>query len=446
MHRSPFVVPARAGFSRRGFLTLTAGGLLVAGCGGGQGVGSSQEEGVGGFSGKPYAGPALSLAYWNGFTGGDGPAMQDLVKRFMGENEKITIKNNTIEWADFYQRLPAASQAGKGPDVGVMHLDQLATNAARSVISPLDDLTAALDLAESDFAPAVWTPAIYQDQRYGVPLDVHTLAMYYNKEHFAKAGIKEAPTDAQSLDDACKALQDAGFKTPFWMPNQWPAHLMFLSLLWQFGGEPYAEDGSAATYDDEAGEAALSWMREQVEKGYSPDNVDIDTQYVAFKNGDNSITWDGIWQINDLEASDIDYGIAPLPVIGDQLAAWANSHNFFMTKQAAEDTNRANAAKTFIGWMSDQSSAWSQAGMIPARNSAREETDYTDSPQYALREQVDALHFLPPVPGLGDVQVPTLEVAVNEAVLGKTPPADALAKQAANATKLMEQNLEKFGS
>jgi multiple sugar transport system substrate-binding protein len=446
MHRSPFVVPAGSGLSRRGFLTLTAGGLLVAGCGGGQGVGGSKEEGVGGFSGEKYAGPALSLAYWNGFTGGDGPAMQDLVKRFMSANDKITIKNNTIEWADFYQRLPAAAQAGKGPDVGVMHLDQLATNAARSVIAPLDDLTTALDLQESDFAPAVWTPGIYQDQRYGVPLDVHTLAMYYNKEHFAKAGIKEAPTDAQSLEDACKALQSAGFKTPFWMPNQWPAHLMFLSLLWQFGGEPYAEDGSAATYDDQAGEAALSWMREQVDKGYSPDNVDIDTQYVAFKNGDNSITWDGIWQINDLEDSNIDYGIAPLPVIGDKLAAWANSHNFFMTRQAAEDTDRANAAKTFIGWMSDQSSAWSQAGMIPARNSAREESEYTGSPQYALRDQVDALHFLPPVPGLGDVQIPTLEVAVNEAVLGKTKPADALSKQASNATKMMQQNLEKFGS
>ena len=103
------------------------------------------------------------------------------------------------------------------------------------------------------------------------------------------------------------------------MPNQWPAHLMFLSLLWQFGGQPYAEDGSEATYDDEAGDKALSWMREQVDKGYSPKAVDIDSQYAAFKNGKNSITWDGIWQINDLEEAGTNYGIATLPVIGDEL-------------------------------------------------------------------------------------------------------------------------------
>ena len=447
MNRTPlFTKKNQSALSRRGFLGLTAGGLLVAGCGGGQGAGTApQEEGVGGFTGEEYSGPDLSLAYWNGFTGGDGPAMQQLVKDFTAEHDNIQIKNNTVEWADFYQRLPAAAQAGKGPDVGAMHLDQLATNAARNVIVPLDDLAEALGLAEEDFTASVWGPGIYQDARYGIPLDVHTIAMYYNMDHFEKAGISEAPTDAASLEDACKKLQASGIKNPFWMPNQWPAHLMFLSLLWQFGGEPYAEDGSAATYDDEAGEQALTWMREQVEKGYSPDNVDIDAQYTAFKNGQNSITWDGIWQINDLEDSGLNYGIAPLPVIGDELAAWANSHHFFMTAQAADDADRANAGKTFIGWMSDQSAAWSDAGMIPARNSAREDAKFTDSPQAALGDQIEALHFLPPVPGLGDVQVPTLEVAVNEGVLGKTAPAEALSKAASNATELMGKNLEKFG-
>ena len=85
-----------------------------------------------------------------------------------------------MEWAQYYQRMPAAVTAGKGPDVGAMHLDQLATNAARKVIVPLDDLAKSLGLAESDFTPAVWQAGIYKDKRYGIPLDVHSLAMYYN--------------------------------------------------------------------------------------------------------------------------------------------------------------------------------------------------------------------------------------------------------------------------
>jgi multiple sugar transport system substrate-binding protein len=95
--------------------------------------------------------------------------------------------------------------------------------------------------------------------------------------------------------------------------------------------------------------------------------------------------------------------------------------------------------------MSEQSSSWSDAGMIPARNSAREQSQYTDSPQFALQDQVETLHFLPPVPGLGDVQPSTLEVAVNAAILGKKDPEAALSDAASDATELMGKNLEKFG-
>ena len=90
--------------------------------------------------------------------------MDKLVEQFQQENPKITVKQNTIEWADFYQKVPAAVTAGKGPDVGVMHQDQLATNAVRKVILPVDDVADALGLQESDFSPQVWKAGIYQDK------------------------------------------------------------------------------------------------------------------------------------------------------------------------------------------------------------------------------------------------------------------------------------------
>lgn len=430
--------------NRRNFLFLGATTAFLAGCGGGSGVGGGTKDAGGEFTGS-YDGPQITLDYWNGFTGGDGPTMLDMVKEFSDANDNIDVKNTTIQWAEYYQKLPAAAQAGKGPAVGVMHLDQVASNAARGILVPLDDIAGEIGLSEEDFLQPVWAPGIYNDKRYGIPLDVHSLAMYWNQEHFDKAGIEEPPTDAASFEEACKKLQKAGYETPFWMPNRWPSHLMFFSLLWQHGGEPFAEDGSEATFASEAGVAALTWMREQVDKGYSPDNVDIDAQYLAFKNGENSITWDGIWQINDLKAAGMNYGMAPIPTIGDQPAVWANSHHFFMTSQAAEDKNASTASKLFISELSQNSGRWAEAAMIPARNSAREDASYTDSPQAALDDQLENFRFLPSVPGVADTIAPTLEVAVNEAILGKTSPQEALEKYQAEATKLMEENLEKFG-
>lgn len=429
-----------------GAITLTVA-MALAGCGGG----STPEEAAGGdvpageeFTGE-YTGPDVELAYWNGFTGGDGPFMQELVDKFNSEHDNINVVPNTIQWADFYQRLPAAVNAGEGPDVGVMHLDQLATNAARNVIVPVDDVAEALGLTADDFTDEVWDAGIYQDQRYGIPLDVHSLAMYYNTEHFAAAGITEPPVDEASFMAALDALQAAGYEQPFWMPTLWPGHLIFLSLTWQNGGEPYASDGSAATFDSPEGVEALEWQRSIVEQGYSPANVAIDSQYVAFKNGETSITWDGIWQINDLEASGMAWDMAPIPTIGDTEAVWANSHNFFITRQATDDANKYQAAQVFISWMSEQSGDWAGSGMIPARQSVRDSGALDGLEQAAIAEQIDAMRFLPAVPGVGGVQAETLEPAVSSSVLGEDSPADALTRAAAQATELMQQNLESFG-
>src|SRR3712207_8677335 len=88
-----------------------AGLLALTACGGGQGAGPQQAE-TGEFTGE-YDGPEVTLSYWNGFTGGDGPFMQELVDQFNEEHDNINVESNTIQWADFYQRVPAAVQAGQ---------------------------------------------------------------------------------------------------------------------------------------------------------------------------------------------------------------------------------------------------------------------------------------------------------------------------------------------
>lgn len=429
--------------ARRRLLSLAAGtataALVLAGCG------TSGDLDVGGEFTGTYDGPDIELDYWNGFTGGDGPFMQEMVDRFNEEHDNITVVSNTIPWGDFYQALPAALTAGEGPDVAVMHLDQLASFAARQLLLPLDDLTDQLGLSADDFTEEVWSAAEYDGARYGIPLDVHSLAMYYNTEHFEAAGIDEVPTDAESFRAALDALQEAGYDTPFWMPSRWPSHLMNLTLQWQFGGSPYGDAGEEAQFDSEAGIEALAWQRSIIEDGYSPADVAIDTQYVAFKNGETSITWDGIWQINDLEASGLPYAAAPVPTIGDSPAVWANSHNFVIPTQRTSDENSVNAARVFVAWMSEQSGTWAGSGMIPARDSVRSSGVLDDTAQGAIAEQIESMRFLPPVPGIGAVQAETLEIAVADGVLGTRTPDAAMTEATRSANQLLEENRATFG-
>ena len=157
---------------------------LLAACGGGTDTppGAGGGRGGGEFAeGKEYTGPNVSLAFWNGFTGGDGPFMQKLVDQFNAEHQNIKVSMNMIQWADFYPKVPTAVQSGNGPDVAIMHHRPAGHQrrppgrSSRWTTSP-----PCWSWPRSDFVPAVWSAGVYKDKRYGLPLDVHPLALYYN--------------------------------------------------------------------------------------------------------------------------------------------------------------------------------------------------------------------------------------------------------------------------
>ncbi|WBQ05441.1 ABC transporter substrate-binding protein [Kribbella sp. CA-293567] len=431
-----------------GLGALGAAGVL-AGCGSGSAgtPGAGPANGDGGAKG--YDGPAVELDFWNGFTGGDGPFMRKLVDSFNAENPNIKVKMTVMQWADYYTKLPTAVSSGRGPAVAIMHVDSLATNAARNVIEPLDDVAKALDLKQDDFAEVVWKAGEFNGKRYGIPLDVHPLGFFYNKTLMTQAGLDPAkpPTNADEYMAALEALKGKGIQGHWATPFQFTGVLSVEALLWQFGGELFNDDSSKATWAEEPGVKALSWFTDLVKKGYSPKNVAQDADAIALQNGKNAFNWNGIWNINTLkEKKGLEWGVAPLPNIGGQKAAWAGSHQFCLPKLKTPDQNKSTAARVFVNYVSQKSLEWAKGGQVPARKQVRESGDFkalTD--QAALATQIDDLHFPPPVPGIGDA-LAELNKAVNEAVLQKAEPAKALSDAAARADKILEANRKKYGA
>ncbi|HSK99702.1 MAG TPA: ABC transporter substrate-binding protein [Rubrobacteraceae bacterium] len=439
----------RGRLTRQDFLLLSAGAgasLLLAGCGGGP-ENNPAVQGSGG-GGKNYDGPRVELAFWNGFTGGDGPYMRQIVEEFVSEHDNIRVKMNTIEWDDFYSRTPSAVQSGQGPDVAVMHSDQLGTNAARNVIIPLDDVARELNLKESDFATVVWQAGIYNDQRFGIPLDMHPMIFYYNKGLMEEAGL-DPESPPRNREDFVAALEEMKGRDiqGFWVsPFLFTGGLSWESLLFQFGGQLYNEDVTEAVFNSDAGVEALTFLVNMVRDGYSPRDVAQDAEFTAFQNGQNAFHFNGIWQINPLrEVEDLDVGITSLPQIGSEEGAWAGSHNFVIMRQQQADENKLQASKVFINWISEHSLEWARAGQIPARASVRESEGFQElQPQATIAEQIPNFHFVPPEPGIGDVQPTTFEQAVNEAVLLRREPKEALDAAAERANQLLEENRQKY--
>lgn len=301
--------------NRRRFLTASLGiaagaGLAACGSGSGSVPGASQAPvGNGGASG--YSGPAVTLAFWNGFTGGDGAYMKRLVTQFNQEHDNVDVTMNVMQWADYYQKLPTAVSAGKGPDIAIMHVDSVATNAARRVIQPLDDVAQALNLNEADFAPVPWKAGIYNGQRYAIPLDVYPLGFFYNKSVMDKAGLdpENPPMTADDYMSALDKLKSKGIQGHWATPFPFTGSMTVQSLLWQYGGTLFAPDASTVTWADGPGVQAMTWFADLVKDGYSPTKIAQDADFIALQNGKNAFNWNGIWSINTLkEKKSLDWG------------------------------------------------------------------------------------------------------------------------------------------
>jgi multiple sugar transport system substrate-binding protein len=438
------------GLSRRSVLGLGAAAataVTLGACGGGDsgGGGNNAQTGSGG---KDYKGPRVQLQLWNGFTGGDGDIFKKLVDQFNSEHNNINIAVSVFKWADYYTKLPAAVASGNGPDLALMHVDSVGTNAARNVIAPLDDVAKALDLSEKDFTPVVWKAGMYNNKRYGIPLDMHPLGFFYNKTLMQQAGLdpNKPPQTKDEYAAALAALKGKGIQGHWMTPFPFTGLMTFESLLWQFGGELFNSDVTKATYNSDAGVQALTWMASLVSDGHSPRDVGQDADIVALRNNKNAFNWNGIWQINELKAvSGLEWGVAPLPQIGSRKAAWAGSHQFVIVQQRKPEQNKTDASKVFINWFSQHSLDWAKGGQIPARTPVRQESGFTALTDVnTLARQLDYLHFPPTIPGIGDA-IATMETAVNEAVLLKKPPKQALDDAAARAEKVLADNKKKYG-
>jgi multiple sugar transport system substrate-binding protein len=439
-------------FSRRRFLGLagaTGLGLGLAACGGGSGqVPGQQQSAPGGGGASGYDGPNVTLTFWNGFTGGDGPFMKKLVDKFNSEHPNIKVTMNVQQWADYYAKLPSAVTAGKGPEIAIMHVDSVATNAARRVIQPLDDVAKALNLSEADFAPVPWQAGIYNNQRYGIPLDVHPLGFYYNKKVMEKAGLdpEKPPMTGEEYMSALETLKGKGIEGHWATPFPFTGSMTVQSLLWQFGGNLFSEDATAVTWADEPGVKAMTWFADLVKNGHSPGKIAQDADWIALQNGKTAFNWNGIWWVNSLtEGKGKDLGVAALPNIGGSPAAWAGSHQFVLPTLKTPDENKSTAARVFLNWISQQSLDWAKAGQVPARNSVRESAEFKAlTHQATLGAQLDAVRFAPPVPGIADAFL-EWEKALNESVLDIKDPKTALSDAAGRATKILEANKKKYG-
>lgn len=386
-------------------------------------------------------GDVVELRFWNGFSGPDGKAMEQIVRDFNASQKDVRVKMQIIPWSTYYDKVTLGIASRDAPDIFVLHSHRVPEYATHGALAAMDDFLTESKMGPKDFVPLAWGAGTWQGKRYGLPLDCHPLGMYYNADMFRKAGISKPPeTKEEFLAVAKKLTQDTDGdgRTDQWGFAITDLHLVGSTLLFQYGASLLDKEGKRAALDTPGGREALGFLRSLVTEHKVAPETSGDDSWVAFQTGKVGMAFQGIWMIDGLERqATFQYAAAPTPILGPEKKVWAGSH--ILSIPAYLGADRQKAAWSFIRYLSDHSLAWAKGGQVPVRPNILNSKEFQDlRVQREFAKQLGYVQYEPSSPAANQITT-YADIAVQSVSQGLATPEEALATATTRVNRVMER-------
>ncbi len=191
---------------------------------------------------------------------------------FESENPGVTVNFDLQPWDNRYPKMLADLAAGTGPDVMFITTDVLIRFSEAEAIKAVGDVVdpAAWDGYDQDTIDEI----TLNGKRWFMPMDQEVPIWMTNKAMLADAGLDaENPpgTWDEMLQMGEKVKESSGGSIYGWgyAAASPTLNTTFYPFLYQAGGRPISEDGSAPTFNSPAGVEALTYIVELFDRGIS---------------------------------------------------------------------------------------------------------------------------------------------------------------------------------
>ena len=320
---------------RRGMATVLAGTMVLSMLGG-FAVQADEES---------Y--DPITIQFWNGWTGSDGQVLMEYVDKFNETNKwNITVEMDMS--SEFRDKITTAMAADAAPALILGNAADKYTYDGK--LRKLDEIWDNTDIKKEDFVSSYLDSLSTDDGLYGVPFQISSYVMYWNKDLFEKAGLdpETPPATYDEWTEMAQKLTDPD-------SHVYGSGLSYTNvgadacIMQMFGGlEVTEQDGKwHANFENNQGYIDfVSWFKTQFDNGSNPTESDLDTMFVSNQLG---LYITGAWLMADLNAYGINYGVTTLietPEGGKQ--APSNTQCFMVTSSASDE--EALAAERFISW------------------------------------------------------------------------------------------------
>jgi multiple sugar transport system substrate-binding protein len=346
------------------FAIAATAAIGLAGCAGGGGGGTGGGGGGGGTT-------EISYGFWDEE---QAPAMESIIEAFEAENPDINVTTQVTPWEQYWTKLQTAATGGAAPDVFWMtnaYFPQYADGGALASLQSLVD-DGAIDM--STFNDAMAEAYTFDGEVYGVPKDIDSIGLWYNKTMFDEAGI-DYPDETwtwEKTHEAAEQLTDEdagvwGIAASFSDQQAW------LTTIPQAGGSILLEDGTKSGFNTPEAIEGIQYWVDFIEEGSSPTLQQMtDTDALSmFTSGKVAMLYDGSWTAIVMKTTPYaleNVDVAPLPqgkVPGGVVNGLANV--------MFAGTEKQEAAGKFLAFLGSEEAATIQAEtgtVIPATKGA----------------------------------------------------------------------------
>ena len=220
--------------------------LALAGC--------SDKSSTDGSSGKDVK---LRVLIW-----GNGPSEiageEEIYKEFEKEHENIKVDLIYVPWDDQSDKFVTMSAGGDQPDL-VWIKSGVSEFATKGLLKPLDEYIDADGIDKADWLPGGLDLTSWDGEIFGLPRDIITFHIAYNKDMFDKAGVdypQEGWTWADFLETAKKLtveengrIEQYGIATYSWE-----------EAVIENGGRLFNDEGTEVLFDKPEVIEAVQWV------------------------------------------------------------------------------------------------------------------------------------------------------------------------------------------
>jgi len=256
----------------------------------------------------------------------------DVIAQFEAANPGVKVETEVFQWDQIDVKSMSDFRAGiKDHDV-LLSSPQLM--AQHGLVGDFADLSnyvkkdfSKAELAEFSWA-SIWDKGDVNGKKLGIPLGVHTRALVWNKEMFAKAGLDpnrapktlaELVTYAQKVQ---KSQRDAGNSDfyglgMFFGPSRATIELYFAPLIWEYSGDIWDAKTKKASFASPAGVKAAQFCKDLITKYQITPETAVTGTYDgaildAFVNEKIGISWGlGSYWISAVQDKGFASGVFP---------------------------------------------------------------------------------------------------------------------------------------